>query len=51
MAWQVFDLNEYRPGPVLRQIWANFREREEAGDPMARIVRRRAAPRSLNLCA
>jgi len=40
---QVFDLNEYRPGPVLRQIWANFAEREEAGDRMAPIIRRRAA--------
>ena len=40
---QVFDLNEYRPGPVLRQIWANLHEREEAGHPMARIIRRRAA--------
>ncbi|KAK9835245.1 hypothetical protein WJX81_008484 [Elliptochloris bilobata] len=36
---QVFDLNEYRPGPVLRQIWANFMEREEAGDAMAKIIR------------
>ncbi|KAK9817059.1 hypothetical protein WJX72_008941 [[Myrmecia] bisecta] len=39
---QVFDLQEYRPGPVLTQIWANFhKEQRERGDKAADIVRSR----------
>lgn len=39
---QVFDLQEYRPGPVLKRIWENFQEQEEAGDLLAPIAKRYA---------
>ena len=39
-ALQVFDLQEYRPGPVLKKIWENFAEQERAGDKIAPIIRR-----------
>lgn len=37
---QVYDLQEYRPAPVLRRIWKNFEAQEKAGDTWAPIVRR-----------
>lgn len=37
---QVFDLQEYRPGPVLRRIWKNYEAKEREGDSWAPIVRR-----------
>lgn len=39
MRAQVFDLQEYRPGPVLKRIWANLDAQEAAGDTWAPIVR------------
>ncbi|CAL8467982.1 g7520 [Coccomyxa elongata] len=38
---QVYDLHEYRPGPVLRRIWKNLEAQEAAGDTWAPIVRRK----------
>ena len=37
---QVFDLQEYRPGPVLKKIWDNLKEREALGDQIAPIIAR-----------
>ena len=37
---QVFDLQHFRPGPVLKQIWANFDEAIAAGDQQADLLRR-----------
>lgn len=40
-AWvQVYDLQQYRPAPVLRQIWANFAAQKRQGDPHAETVQR-----------
>lgn len=39
-AVQVYDLQEYRPAPVLRKIWKNFEAQERNGDTWAAIVRR-----------
>ena len=39
LVWQVFDLQEYRPGPVLKRIWKNFQAQQDAGDTWAPIVR------------
>ena len=39
-AVQVFDLQEYRPGPVLKKIWDNLKEREALGDQIAPIIAR-----------
>lgn len=36
---QVYDLQEYRPAPVLRKIWKNFEAQERNGDTWAPIVR------------
>ena len=36
---QVYDLQEYRPGAVLRKIWKNFEAQERNGDTWAPIVR------------
>lgn len=36
---QVFDLQEYRPAPVLKRIWKNFQAQQDAGDTWAPIVR------------
>ncbi|CAL5219909.1 g1838 [Coccomyxa viridis] len=36
---QVYDLQEYRPAPVLRKIWKNFEIQERNGDTWAGIVR------------
>ena len=36
---QVYDLQEYRPAPVLRKIWKNFEVQERNGDTWAPIVR------------
>ncbi len=37
---QVFNLAQYRPEKVLKQLWTNLREQEEAGDPRAGATRR-----------
>ena len=37
---QVFDLQHFRPGPVLKQIWANFDEAIRSGDTQAELIRR-----------
>ena len=37
---QVYDLREYRPGPVLQKIYANLAAAIENGDKMAALVRR-----------
>ena len=37
---QVFDLQHFRPAPVLKQIWANFDEAVAGGDAQAELVRR-----------
>lgn len=39
---QVYDLNEYRPGPVLQRIYANLTASAQQGDTQADIVRRSA---------
>ena len=39
---QVFDLQHFRPGPVLKQIWANFEAAAKMGDPQAELVKRSA---------
>ena len=39
---QVYDLNEYRPGPVLQRIYANLTATAQQGDTQANIVRRSA---------
>ena len=36
---QVYDLQEYRPAPVLKKIWKNFEAQERNGDTWAPIVR------------
>ena len=36
---QVYDLQEYRPAPVLKKIWKNFEAQERNGDTWAGIVR------------
>ena len=46
---QVFDLQEYRPGPVLKHIWENFAKREQDGDQIAPIMRR-SAGQSFQTC-
>lgn len=38
---QVFDVSEHRPDVVLRQIWANFEQQQQRGNPRASAVRRR----------
>lgn len=40
-ARQVFDLSEYRPDRVLRQIWDNLQQQEELGNARAGLVRSR----------
>ena len=35
----MYDLQEYRPAPVLRKIWKNFEIQERNGDTWAGIVR------------
>jgi len=40
---QVYDLREFRPGPVLQKIYANLASAIEKGDKMASIVRRYTA--------
>ena len=47
---QVFDLQEYRPGPVLKHIWENLAKQEQAGDQIAPIIRRSAC-QSLEIIA
>lgn len=37
---QVYDLREYRPGPVLQKIYANLAAAVENGDRAAPVVRR-----------
>lgn len=37
---QVYDLREYRPGPVLQRIYANLASAVQAGDRAAAVVRR-----------
>jgi len=37
---QVYDLREFRPGPVLQKIYANLAAAIENGDEMASVVRR-----------
>ena len=37
---QVFDLQHFRPAPVLKQIWANFAAAIEHGDQQAELMRR-----------
>ena len=37
---QVYDLREYRPGPVLQKIYANLAAAIQKGDKTAPVVRR-----------
>ena len=39
---QVFDLQEFRPGQVLQQIYKNFQDAERRGDPLAASLKRSA---------
>ena len=39
-ALQVYDLREFRPGPVLQRIYANLAAAIEKGDKVAAVVRR-----------
>ncbi len=39
---QVFDLQEFRPGQVLQQIYKNFEDAERRGDPLAASFKRSA---------
>ena len=39
---QVFDLQEFRPGQVLQQIYKNFEDAERRGDPLAASLKRSA---------
>lgn len=41
-AMQVFDLQEFRPGQVLQQIYKNFEDAERRGDPLAASFKRSA---------
>lgn len=45
MCWpsilQVYDLSEYRPDKVLRQIWQNLLQQEQQGNQRAALVRSR----------
>lgn len=38
---QVYDLSEYRPDKVLRQIWSNLQQQEQLGNLRAALVRSR----------
>jgi hypothetical protein len=38
---QVYDLSEYRPDKVLRQIWQNLQHEEQQGNQRAALVRSR----------
>ncbi len=40
ICWQVYDLQDHRPGPVLQRIWANLDAATAAGDPRADYYRR-----------
>ena len=40
---QVFDLQEFRPGQVLQQIYKNFEDAERQGDPLAASLKRSAS--------
>ncbi len=37
---QVFDLNDSRPGPVLKKLYENILEGEKAGNPYASHMRK-----------
>ena len=39
---QVFDLQEFRPGQVLQQIYKNFEDAERRGDHLAASLKRSA---------
>lgn len=41
---QVFDLQQFRPGPVLRQIWQNFEQQKRVGDKLAAPIQGWAMP-------